>query len=360
MVSLAAAPPTQPSRGIDARLYLKAQSVWGKAVTPCPFLAVDNLRWSQAMISPPFKIFVTAPIDYWLSVDQQSVKHKILDILRADEFEIELMGEFGMPYTQEKIWSHERTAQILQCCQGFVAIGFPRWHGAIPFPNGQPPQANDGTFNLATEYSHSEGALAFAHHLPMLLLIEDGVPARGILNASQTLVRITQGATDVDIATDPNFLKAYSTWRDKVQARYHLFFGYSGGASKTAALITKFLRDNGVRVRDWKNFQKAGTILEQIKRADETCLGGIFLLTGDDTQSSADGPSKVPRDNVIFEAGYFVNSKGDTRVLIILEKDIEILADMGGQIYLPLENRKSITAIKQDLLDFVTERVSKL
>jgi hypothetical protein len=312
------------------------------------------------MLNPPFKIFVTAPIDYWLTAEQQLVKHKILEMLRADGFEIELMGEFGMPYTQEKIWSHERAAQILQCCQGFAAIGFPRWYGAVSFQNGQPHQPIAGPLSLATEFSHSEGALAFAHHLPMLLLIEDGVAERGILQSTNTLVGIRQGATDVDIANDQNFLRAYSIWRDKVQNRYHLFFGYSGAAVKTAGLITKFLRSNGVRVRDWKDFQTTGTILEQIATADETCLGGIFLLTGDDTQSSTSGILQVPRDNVIFEAGYFINSKGDTRVQIILEQGAKILADLGGQIYLPLENRKSITSIKQGLLKFVNERVSKL
>src|SRR5690349_8468210 len=89
------------------------------------------------MINPPFKIFVSVPLDYTLTPEQKLVKHKVLDMLRADGFEIELMGEFGMPYTQEKIWNHERTGRIIRCCQGFVAIGFPRWYDAVFFRGGQ-------------------------------------------------------------------------------------------------------------------------------------------------------------------------------------------------------------------------------
>jgi hypothetical protein len=313
------------------------------------------------MINPPFKIFVSVPLDYTLSPEQRSVKHKVLEMLRTDGFEIELMGEFGMAYTQEKIWNHERVERIARCCQGFVAIGFPRWYDAVFFRDGQRNQPMGYPMNLATEFSHSEGALAFAHHLPMLLLIEDGVAERGILQSTNTLVGIGQGSTDVDLMNNQNFLKAYAVWKKKVLNRYHVFFGYSGGAADPAKLIAKFLRSKGVRVRDWKDFETTGTILEQIKQADETCLGGIFLFTGDDTQTSTTGSIiQVPRDNVIFEAGYFMNSKEDTRVQIILEKGTKILADLGGQIYLTLDSRTSIASIKKGLLDFINDRLSNL
>lgn len=312
-------------------------------------------------INPPFKIFVSAPSDFWLNPNQKSIKHKILNMLEVDGFEVELMGEIGMPYTQEKMWELDRVKKIMQCCQGIIVIGLPRWYEGIALIGGERSQPAGYPANLITEYSHVEGALGFAHHLPMLLLLEDGIEARGILHPSKTLVGIPQNSTDVDLEHNNNFLKQYSKWSQEVKERYHLFFGYSGGAADTAKLILKFLRSKGIRVRDWKDFQTTGTILQQIEQADKTCSGGLFLFTKDDILTLQTGQTQeVPRDNVIFEAGYFINSKGDTHVQIIREENTKLLADLGGQIYLPLKDRQDITSIKTDLLNFVRDRLFKV
>jgi predicted nucleotide-binding protein len=305
-------------------------------------------------INPPFKVFVSGPADYLLTPNQKSVKHKILEMIEADGFEIQFMGERGMPFTREKQWNMRRVDQIMRCCQGAVTIGLPRWYDAVTLPSP------DERFNLITEFSHCEDTLAFAHQLPVLRIIEDGVPTRGSLVNTNDLAFIPQNATADSLANDPRFLSSYNLWRDNVKKRYHVFFGYSGAASSTAALIKNFLISCGIRVRDWQEFQTAGTILQQIEKANKTCLGGLFLFTSDDIISSATGNVSIPRDNVIFEAGYFVSSKGDERVQIILEKDTKFLADMGGQIYLPLEDRNNIASIETKLLKFVENRLSNI
>jgi predicted nucleotide-binding protein len=38
----------------------------------------------------------------------------------------------------------------------------------------------------------------------------------------------------------------------------------------------------------------------------------------------------VPRDNVLFEAGYFIQAKGKDRVLIVREAGAKMPADLGG------------------------------
>jgi predicted nucleotide-binding protein len=59
----------------------------------------------------------------------------------------------------------------------------------------------------------------------------------------------------------------------------------------------------------------------------------------------------VSRDNVIFEAGYFANSKRKDRVLIIREDGAKMPADLGGNIYVHLSDRDRTASIEGALRD---------
>ena len=89
---------------------------------------------------------------------------------------------------------------------------------------------------------------------------------------------------------------------------------------------------------DWEmDFIPGRTILEQIEAAAKRSVGGIFLFTKDD--DLLDGvPTAVsaPRDNVVFEAGYFIGVKGKRNVLIVRETNSKMPADLGGDIYASL------------------------
>ena len=115
---------------------------------------------------------------------------------------------------------------------------------------------------------------------------------------------------------------------------------------------------------DWRTgFSVGRTVLEEIAEAGKLCSAGIFLFTRDDgpvaTLSAASrnisGHSElaIPRDNVMFEAGYFIGIKGKRRVLIIRKKDTKMPADLGGDIYAALDNRHNIEPIKDTLKKFV-------
>jgi predicted nucleotide-binding protein len=61
----------------------------------------------------------------------------------------------------------------------------------------------------------------------------------------------------------------------------------------------------------------------------------------------------VPRDSVVFEAGYFSVLKGKSRVLIVLESGAKMPADLGGDIYASLEDKEHIDPIKPVLQRFL-------
>ena len=64
---------------------------------------------------------------------------------------------------------------------------------------------------------------------------------------------------------------------------------------------------------------------------------------------SFDGPrasdKAVPRDNVVFEAGYFTSAKGKDHVLIIRETGAKMPADLGGDIFASLQDKSKIAPI---------------
>jgi predicted nucleotide-binding protein len=114
-------------------------------------------------------------------------------------------------------------------------------------------------------------------------------------------------------------------------------------------------------VLDWHAFAPGGSILDQIQEASARCSAGIFLFTRDDFTRDDKLDSAVeiatPRDNVVFEAGFFVHAKGKERVLIVREKGSKMPADLGGDIYASLEDRSSIEPVRPVIERFVAERL---
>jgi hypothetical protein len=62
------------------------------------------------------------------------------------------------------------------------------------------------------------------------------------------------------------------------------------------------------------------------------CVGAVIVSLPRWTLPSQDGHTTqaVPRDNVVFEAGYFIRAKGKDRVLIVREAGAKTPADLGG------------------------------
>lgn len=80
--------------------------------------------------------------------------------------------------------------------------------------------------------------------------------------------------------------------------------------------------------------------------------GGVFLFTRDDSLEGEDELA-APRDNVVFEAGFFAHAKGRERVLIIREKGAKIPADLGGNIYAMLSDKTNIGPLEARLKRFL-------
>jgi hypothetical protein len=229
-------------------------------------------------------------------------------------------------------------------CEGCALLGFPRWR----FPENQ--------YALPTDFSHYEGGLAYTLHLPMLAFAHEDVDRRGVFDRSYSgyVGTIPRNATKSWLKTK-EFTVPFKYWTDALERRRDIFLGYCSASSATAkkikAHLTKTLK---LSVLDWAtDFDPARTIMQQIQEAAERCGAGVFLFTKDDDLAKpASKARSVPRDNVVFEAGYFSAAKSKSRVLIVLEEGAKMPADLGGDIYAALPSRSSIEAARPVLRKF--------
>ena len=133
-----------------------------------------------------------------------------------------------------------------------------------------------------------------------------------------------------------------------------VFVASSGKAEPIAARLRAIVADLGLQVIDWRRDFRAGrVILEEIRAAAFISKYAIILLTPDDLLAGDAGVS-TPRDNVLFEFGYFVNSLGLERTLAIVQGDAKVLADYGGHIYLSLAG-DDVSSLTPQIRTFLAE-----
>ena len=297
---------------------------------------------------PKRRIYVSAPLDQHLDADQLALKRAILKLLEDRGFEPQEFLARGI--AKRKSWSFENAAELMSKCEGALILAFTRWQF----------KTHDQIILMPSEYSHFEGALALAGDLPTWIVAEEGVMNRGIVwtggGMPITYVNTGLGAASL---SDPSCHDAFLIWCQEIEARPRVFFGYCSQARSTANDIHLYVeRHLGVAVRNYAmDFQAGGTILGEIERAARDCSCGIFLFTKDDPLTSSVSGQAAPRDNVVFEAGFFMHAKGKERTLIIREEGAKMPADIGGNIYISLKDRSDVSTIHTELGKFLADRL---
>jgi Predicted nucleotide-binding protein containing TIR-like domain len=298
------------------------------------------------------RIFVSSPRNEYLDDRRNELKWAIIKEIEALGYEAQVFGspEGGRGLASGKSWSPKAADEVMRRCIGAAILGFPIW---------QCSRATAGkTFSLVTEYCHYEGAIARAYGLPILAVLEDGAEERVFFNryAGDPFISVPAQA-DLTWVMESSFRAFLEHWNGRLGERRDVFLGYCSKARDTANAINLFLKNLGVSVLDWADFAAGGNILDEIERASSFSSAGIFLFTQDDFLEEPQADRAAPRDNVVFEAGYFTQSKGRERVLIIRENGVKMPADVVGNIYLPLMNRKDISSIETQLRSFVEKRL---
>jgi hypothetical protein len=317
----------------------------------------------QRMKTKP-RIFVSVPDDRHLDNRRKALKRAIIRFVVKQGFDVvgfeqEQFGA-GLPLNSET-WTVAKAQERIRRCDGALILALARLH--IHIPNPQSIQSSSQvlpTSPLPTAYNHLEGALALAQQLPVFILFEEKMDRTGIFD-SGTKPALIPATADSKWINSKIFQDHFRTWARDVSKRRDVFLGYCSKADSCAGGIRKYLESQGYSVLDWaRDFTPAGaTILEEIERAASQCRSAVFLFTKDDElDDNAKGKASfnaVPRDNVLLEAGYFTQALGKDRVAIVREKGARMPADLGGIIYVVLEKRKDLLAVKKALYRFLKD-----
>lgn len=295
------------------------------------------------------RVFVSLPADHWLPANLNSLKWGIVE-------EIEKLGYIPEIFTNPKgkpglasakAWNPRDADEIARRCAGAAILGMPRWR----FQDGE-----GRPVLLPTEFNHYEGALTRTLGLPTLVLVQRDVRRRVVFDMSfGGYVGEFSGEANVDWLHTDEFRVPFNYWRALLEERRDVFLGYCSSSVDTAEEIKRYLLSLGARVLDWRSdFIPGRTIIDQIDEAAARSNGGIFLFTKDDDLADHGRTDKsVPRDNVVFEAGYFSGLKGKRNVLIVREEGSKMPADLGGDIYAFLPDKADIGPIERTLAAFM-------
>jgi len=290
------------------------------------------------------RVFISNQNPELLDPRRRAVQDGIIARIQALGLQPEIFFLAGDAAAQA--WSLPSAIEVMRRCVGVVVLGFCRW--TLTEKDGQ-------VLRFVSEYAQIEGALAMALRLPLLVTVEQGLVERGIswTGAGNVLLRMPP-EVDASWLDGDAFRQRLGVWHDQLEERADVFLGYCSKSRATAQAVHLYLSQAlKLKVRTWElDFSPGRIILEQIEAAARLCTGGIFLFTRDDALEGSD-LAAAPRDNVVFEAGYFAAARGHDRVLIIREKGARMPADLGGNIYLDLEDRNDIRPIESALRGFV-------
>jgi hypothetical protein len=294
------------------------------------------------------RVFVSMPADAWQTDAERELKWGIVKRIEklgcVTEVFTDPRGTDSLAASQS--WSREACEAVMRRCEGCVLIGMPRWrmgHGAEHVA-------------LPTEFNHYEGAIAQMLRLPLLSYVQDGVAPRVVFDRSVAgyMGRMPKEPGPAWFKTK-DFSVPFEYWQQKLDARRDVFLGYCSASSVLAKKLKTYLRGSlKLSVLDWAtDFDPARSILRQIESAAERCGAGIFLFTADDLLLAGNAKGRaVPRDNVVYEAGYFCAAKGKARTLIVLQDGAKMPADLGGDIYAALPPGQSVDTIRPVLRKF--------
>jgi len=286
-------------------------------------------------------VFVSGPRYIYLDDRMQNLSTGILTEIKSQGYRVTAFetSEGGQGHAARIRWSPESAIEAMRSCVGVVLLGFPvAW------------DERDGKREgLASEYCHYEGALAALLRLPVLALIEEGTAERGAFGDKAGLQKLTipSDATE-EWAKDDDFQTFLTGWiENDLKRRSDFFLGYSSAAKKLAQALRSHLESRDVKTLDWdRDFVRGSHLFGEIERAAKNCSAAILLFTKADVMLAPEEvenaePVSIPRDNVVFEAGYFAHAKSKPRVLIILEKGVKLPSDLEGDLHLEFDGSQT-------------------
>ena len=127
-----------------------------------------------------------------------------------------------------------------------------------------------------------------------------------------------------------------------------------GRDNETKEMVARFLEHLELKPIILHEQSNQGlTIIEKFEQHAQVGFA-VALLTPDDVgalQEDVENLKSRPRQNVIFEFGYFIGRLGRKRVCALAKGGVDILSDYAGVIYISLDNEGWKTKLIKELKD---------
>lgn len=124
-----------------------------------------------------------------------------------------------------------------------------------------------------------------------------------------------------------------------ISDKVFIVHGHDGELKEAIARLVESQDISAIILSEQANQGK--TIIEKFEEHSDVGAA-IALFTNDDIGRAKDSENDMPRarQNVVFEAGYFMGRLGRNRVVIVAEKGIELPSDLQGVVYTDKDNWK--------------------
>ena len=290
----------------------------------------------------PLTIALSSPLEENMSQEQRIFFEALSDKLTRRGFRI--------APDSSPIDSLETRYARIRGSQGVLIYACSQWRAERLYKRKKNPAITP------TEFCHIQSTMAVAARKPLLVLREKTLAERGVLRSGHLPNVLKMPITlNPEWLDSDDFTSVFNRWAEEVDCFRHVFLGYSSKATDTANQLYKFLTESlRLRVFDWHQFRAGDTIWDSIERAESSTSCGLFLFMADDKFSGKLSNQFAPRDNVVYEAGYFAGAKGRKNSLVIREEGAKVPSDLGGLLYLALKDRSDISPLQTQLAEYLS------
>jgi len=158
--------------------------------------------------------FIFVSVGATATAEQESFVRLIEDRLRSESLTPKTVGRntFSADAPLKAI------TELMERCSGIVVIALERsYFPAGVDKRGGPRQANLTDTRLPTPWNHIEAAMAYTKHLPLLVIVEAGLKAEGLLESGYDWYVQTLPLEAIALSSN-EFNGVLADWKDKVLA----------------------------------------------------------------------------------------------------------------------------------------------